>query len=133
MILEKWEKKSGIGGLEFRDFVRQTWFALGGGPGQLAKLAESLDCKQAELNRQIILMSGFGVGAVLAQAKPPNVPVAVQQTPEVVSILFLDSINESQLPDQAHMEGLLIESCRSFGGIDGVCAAFERMDSEEEH
>jgi hypothetical protein len=100
VILDKWENRTGPGGLQYRDFVRQTLFALGSSPDQLAKLGDSLERKQGELRGQVGLMSGFGVGTVLAQANPPHVQVPVQH-PEIVSILFVDSINESESPYRA--------------------------------
>ena len=102
VILDEWEKNIGPGGLAWRfPKVGQTWFALSGSPDELAKLGASLSRRADEIDRHLTVMLGFGVGAIVAQENSPNNQVPVQQIQNVVSILFIDSMNESELPETA--------------------------------
>lgn len=46
-------------------------------------------------------MLDFGVGTILARWNLPNNQVPVQKFRNIVSILFINSMNESELPEAA--------------------------------
>jgi hypothetical protein len=81
--------------------VGQTWFALSGNPGELANLGRGCPHREDKIDRYLTVMLDFGVGTILARWNLPNNQVPVQKFRNVVSILFINSMNESELPEAA--------------------------------
>ncbi len=120
-ILEKWESNTGPGGIQFRFRpVGQALFALGSNPDELRKLANTLDRRKGEISDQMQLMLGLGWNAQV-----PNVNRPVSPSPmKDVSIIFVDSDNESELTRASSFAGVVLRTfSRSIGGIAGVCIA----------
>jgi hypothetical protein len=75
--------------------------ALSGNPDKPAKLGASLSRRNDEIDPHLTVMLRFGVGTIIAQGNSPHNQVPVQQIQNIVSILFIDSMNESELPETA--------------------------------
>lgn len=72
VLFEKWEKKIGPKGIQFKDnafaqFVAQAYFALGSSAKELEALATSIDYQRSEISQYLSMMGVQGIQAVSNQ------------------------------------------------------------------